>query len=116
MYQTQQPQLTQKAILQAIQRQLLILVTRRERLQTLATEICSKRYLVIRRSLSFFTMNPRIENKITPIGGASQTLLRTETEEVIADTACGGAWVNRNPGKVRRTGVNRITLATLVWM
>ena len=36
-YQTQQQKMTQKAILQEIQRQLLKLVTGRERLRTLAT-------------------------------------------------------------------------------
>ena len=55
------------------------------------------------------TMNPSIDDSIAPIGEDSQTLLMPMTKEVVADAACGGAWVNRNPWQVSRTGVDRST-------
>ena len=42
------------------------------------------------------TMNLGICDRIAPIEGASQTLSTLATKEVIADVACGGAWVNHN--------------------
>ena len=38
-----------------------------------------------------------------------QALLAPVTKEVVADTASGGAWINRNPWQVIRTGVNGST-------
>ena len=49
-------------------------------------------------------MNPRIHNRISPIVGASQTLLTPNTKEVVADTEHGGACFNQDPGQVSRTG------------
>ena len=54
-------------------------------------------------------MNPRIDNRIAPIVGASQTISKPATKEVVADAACGGAWFNWTTGQVSRTGVNKIT-------
>ena len=54
-------------------------------------------------------MNLRVDDRIVPIGEASQTLLDTATEEVVMDTACGSAWVYGDPRKVIRTGFDGIT-------
>ena len=43
------------------------------------------------------------------IVAAPQTLLTPDTKEVVADAACGGAWVNRTPRRVIRTGVDGST-------
>ena len=51
------------------------------------------------------TMHPMIDNRIAPIVGASQTLSTPVTKEVVADAACGGAWINRAPRQVSRMGV-----------
>ena len=55
-------------------------------------------------------MNQRIEQRIGPIFVAPQMLLTPEMKEVVADAASRGAWVNRNPRQVRRTGVVGSTL------
>ena len=57
----------------------------------------------------FPTMNPRIYNKIAPIGGASQKILMPATREVVTDTVSGGVCVRRTPQQGRRTGVNGST-------
>ena len=54
-------------------------------------------------------MNPGIYQGIAPIILAPQTLLITDTKEVVADTELGGASVYRTPWQVIRTGVNRST-------
>ena len=55
------------------------------------------------------TMNPRIDNKISPIGGASQTLLTLKTKEVAADTVLFGAWFNQTPRQVSPSEADGIT-------
>ena len=45
----------------------------------------------------FLTMNPSINQRIAPFVVAPQTLLAPATEEVVTDTALGGAWTNRTP-------------------
>ena len=55
------------------------------------------------------TTKPRIYQRIEKNILAPQILLTPATKEVAADMASGGAWVNRNPQQVSRTGVNRIT-------
>ena len=55
------------------------------------------------------TMNPRIDDRIAPIGGASQTLSTPATKEVSVHAVCGGEWVNRTLRQVSRTGVDRST-------
>ena len=46
------------------------------------------------------TINPRIDDIIAPLGGASQALLIPATKEVVTDVASGGVWVNRSPQQV----------------
>ena len=52
-------------------------------------------------------MKPSIDNTITItlIGGYSQTILEPATKKFVADAACSGVWVNRNPRQIRRAGV-----------
>ena len=54
-------------------------------------------------------MKPGIDRGISPIVLAPQTLLVTAKEEVTMNTASSGAWINRTPRKIIRTGVDRIT-------
>ena len=54
-------------------------------------------------------MNLGIDQGTAPIILAPQTLLMTETKEVVADTEFGGALKNRNMRKVSMTGVNGST-------
>ena len=54
-------------------------------------------------------MNSRIDNMISPIGGAPQTLSTPATKEVITDAASDGMWVIRNLWQVSRIGVDGIT-------
>ena len=54
-------------------------------------------------------MQPGIDQGIVPFALVPQTLLAPTTKEVVTDAASGGAWINRNPRQVNRTGVNVIT-------
>ena len=45
-------------------------------------------------------MNPRIDNRISPIGGAYQTLLTPATKEVVTGVVHRGTWVNWTQGQV----------------
>ena len=54
-------------------------------------------------------MNPGIYQGIAPIILAPQTLLITDTKEVVVDAELGGAWVYKTPWQVTRTGVDRST-------
>ena len=54
----------------------------------------------------FLKMNPRIYDRNATIIGASQMILTPETKEVVADTACGSAWVSRTPRQVSQTGID----------
>ena len=54
-------------------------------------------------------MNPRIDHRIMPIVVEPQTIFTPLTEEVVAETASGGKWVNSNPWQVSKTGVDRST-------
>ena len=49
-------------------------------------------------------MDHRIDDRIAMIGIYSQTLSKPRTKKFVADVACGGAWVNRNPRHLIRTG------------
>ena len=49
-------------------------------------------------------MDPRIDNRITTMGGASNTILTHATKEVVADVTRGSVRVNRNPRHVSQTG------------
>ena len=51
-------------------------------------------------------MNPIIDQGISPVVLAPQTLLVPTMKEVITDTALVGTWVNRTPWQVSRTGVD----------
>ena len=55
------------------------------------------------------TINLRIEQRIELIVVAPQNLLTPDTKKFVADAACGGAWFNRTPWQLSRTGVNGIT-------
>ena len=97
--------MTQNAILQAVQRQLLTLVTVRERFSDTINgnfqhKVLSNWTLVVVVSKT----NLRINDRIAPIGGASKTLLTTATKEVVMEKAIGGAWVNQTPVQVICTG------------
>ena len=46
-----------------------------------------------------------VDQVIAPIILAPQTLLAPATKEVVTDAASGGAWKNRTPRRVSRTGV-----------
>ena len=50
-----------------------------------------------------------IEQIISPIVMAPQTILMPVIKEVVTDVDSGSTWVNRTPQKSIRTGVNRIT-------
>ena len=52
------------------------------------------------------TMNLRIDNRIAPIGGASQTLFTPATKEVVADVECSGTWVYQTHIQLSWTGFN----------
>ena len=54
-------------------------------------------------------MNLGIEQGIEPIILAQQTLMTPVTKEVVANTALGGAWLNRTPRQVSSTGIDGIT-------
>ena len=90
MIRTHRTQVTHKAILQAILKQLL----------TLATKTLKK--------MSYWTIpvlpppkNPGIAViRLTPM-----TLLRPATKGIVMDAASGGAWTSRTPRKVSRTDV-----------
>ena len=55
------------------------------------------------------TMQLSIDQSIAPVVVAPQTLLTPATKEVVADAASDGAWVNRTPQQVIRTGVDGST-------
>ena len=54
-------------------------------------------------------MNPSIDQSITPILLAPQTLLTNATKKVVVDATLGCAWFNRTPHRVSRTGFDGIT-------
>ena len=54
-------------------------------------------------------MNPRIDQRIAPIVMEPHTILTPAAKKVVANTASGVAWVNRNPQQVIQTGVNGST-------
>ena len=51
-------------------------------------------------------MNLGIDQGISPIVLAPQTLLKPTMKEVVADTALGGAWINRTLQQLIRVGVD----------
>ena len=61
-------------------------------------------------------MNPEIDQGIAPIILAPQLLLTSETKEIVADAASDGAWVNKTPRQVSKSGVNRRSQASVVMM
>ena len=67
--------------------------------------------LLINRTLPVIdpTMNPSIYPRIVTIVAAPQTLFIPETKEVVADSTCSNAWVNRTLRQVIRNGVDRST-------
>ena len=81
----------QKAILLSIRRQLLTLVTGKKKLRTLATVILKKQLSNRILPLTVPTMNPRIDDRISTIGGAYQTLSAPAMKELVTDRASGGA-------------------------
>ena len=54
-------------------------------------------------------MNPWIDQGIAEIILTPQTLLTPATKEIVADVSSGGAWINRNPRQLIRTGVDGST-------
>ena len=54
-------------------------------------------------------MDPRIDDMIAMIGGASKTISTPAAKKVVADAAHSGVWVNWTPSHVRRTGRDGIT-------
>ena len=71
--------------------------------------------ILIKRTLPVVVpkKNSRIDHSIAPVVVAPQTVLTPEMKEVVVDTVCGSAWVNRNPQRLIRTGVNGSTLANV---
>ena len=60
-------------------------------------------------------INPGIDQWITSIVLAPQTLLAPEIKEVIMDVASGSTWVNSNPQQLIWTGVNGSTLGNIYY-
>ena len=114
MYQTQLMQVTHKAILHAIRRQLLILAKGKEILTYTSNNNFEQKSL-INRTLTVVVLitKARIEYRIAPIGGASLKILTPATKEVVVDTVSGDTWVNRTLWQVSPTGVDRITLGDI---
>ena len=84
MYQTQRTRMTKKAVLQAIQRQVLTLATEiKERLWTLATVIYKKKLSNWTLLIVTTTMDPRVDDRIATCGGTPNTLAIPTTKEVI---------------------------------
>ena len=54
-------------------------------------------------------MSPIIDQQISPIVMAPQTILMPATKDVVTDTVSGSAWVNSTLRKVSRTGVDGST-------
>ena len=52
---------------------------------------------------------PRIDDRISPIGGTYQMISAPATKKVVMDAASRGPRVNRTPGQVIRTGVDGST-------
>ena len=95
MSQTQRPRVTHKAILQETLKQLLTLARKFEKK---IIEFPDHPCLVP-------TKNPGI----AVIRLAPQTLLKPVTNEIAAEMALRGTWIQRTPRKLIRTGVNRST-------
>ena len=57
----------------------------------------------------YLAMNPRIDDRIATIGGASETLSKLARKEFVTDAECGSAWIDRTIKQVIRTGPNRST-------
>ena len=64
-------------------------------LRTLAADILKKKLNNWTLPVVVPTINQRVDDRIVPIGGASQTLSTYATKEVVVDTTCSGVWVNR---------------------
>ena len=110
MYQTQKTRMAQKAILQAIQRQLLTLVTGRRKVTDTSNRILQQKFLSNwTLPIVTTTMNPRIDDRISTCGGTAHALATPTTKEVITDTTHSSARVSRTPWHISRIGRDSTT-------